>query len=634
MKRTGMKTSKNPPLPAYSIVDLVPLEKLQQFQDTFAKAGQIASTLTDINGVPITKPSNHCTVCQLIRETDEGLRRCILSGKELGLRARKEQRLLHQTCKSIGFTDGAAPIVVNGHHIANWLIGQNHVGEVDRKRVAEYAIEIGQDPDAMVREFEKMPKHSLKEFESKLALLEFMANELSRMGYLNLVLRQQAEELSAAKKQLEDQKKLLEVKVAERTHELADANNQLESEIKRKDKIQKRQSILVTAITSAAESIIITTSKGRIIYANPAFEKMTGYSQKEIIGKNPRILKSGLQDETFYKNMWETISSGTPWSGVITNRRKDTSTYQEQCTISPVMDEEGNILNYVGVKKDISRELALEKQLSQAQRLEAIGTLAAGIAHEINSPIQFLLNNTDFLMDVIKDFTVLTNGYKELTQQATGLDQMHSAVDRVRALEEELEPDYLSEEATRALQQNHSGIDRIAEIIRALKTFADPGPATLEPTNLNQLIENTVTVSRNLWQASAELRLNLDHTLPAVPVFAGSIKQVLLDMIVNSVHAIELKNETSPGHFGTINIATYTSEKDVKVTIEDNGVGIEPDVIDRIFDPFFTTRSVGEGTGQGLSTAHSIITDRHGGSLTVEGNPGRGARFTISLPLG
>ena len=286
-----------------SITDLIDLERLQKLQDAFAVANEVASTLTGIDGIPITRPSNHSKVCDMIRATEIGLKKCIFSGKELGRKAREQQTPIHHRCFSVGFTDAAAPIIVNGRHIANWLIGQYHIGAVNESRIREYALEIGAPSDVMVEEFRKMPKLTVAEFEKKLAFLEVMAKELSLMGYQNLLQRQQNAELNRSRKQLEEYQIHLEQQVEQRTGALLEANRNLTSEMAQKTKIQKRQNRLITAIESAVESIIITSALGKIIYVNPAFELLTGFSSREAIGKNPRILKSGFHDEEFYRNL-------------------------------------------------------------------------------------------------------------------------------------------------------------------------------------------------------------------------------------------------------------------------------------------------------------------------------------------
>ncbi|MBU1564694.1 MAG: PocR ligand-binding domain-containing protein, partial [Proteobacteria bacterium] len=606
---------------------------LQQIQDSFAEANSVASTLTDVEGIPITVPSNHSKVCSMIRATEKGLGNCIFSGKQLGREVREGQKSIHHKCCGIGFHDAAAPIVVNGKHIANWLIGQYYIGDVDQARVKEYAEEIGASPDMMIQEFENMPKMSLQEFEKKLVFLEVMARELSLMGYQNLIQRRQNIELNSIKEELEKHQFQLEIMVEERTADLQQANQKLTSEISQKTKIQKRQNRLTTAIESAAESIIITSPAGKIIYVNPAFEKLTGYSPREVIGKKPSILNSGFHDENFYSNLWRTILSGDIWVGRVTNKKKDGTLYQEESTISPVKDDHGKVLNFVAVKKDITKEIELEAQLHQAQKLESIGTLAAGMAHEINTPIQYLLSNTQFLKEVLDDFIDMQTSYETLVDAASTAGAFSEQVSAITQMAEEIDLKYLRIEADNALKQSLEGILRISSIVTAMKEFALPGSAEKLPEDLNRIIESTIEVSCSQWQDVAEIELHLEKELPLVPLVAGSFKQVLLGLINNATFALTEKHNSEVPQKGRITITTKKLGELVELRLADTGIGISDTIIEKIFDPFFTTKPVGKGRGQGLSVAHGTIVDQHNGTIKVSSILGKGTEFIITLPL-
>lgn len=619
---------------AYSITDLIPLEKLQYIQDAFAKGNNVASSLTDIEGQPITVPSNHSPVCALIRATEQGLNNCIHSGKQLGIKARQQQAPIRKRCLSIGFSDAAAPIIVNGRHIANWLMGQYHVDEVDEARVRQYALEIGADPQAMTEAFQSMPKHSTERFDDKLTFLGIMANELSQMGYQTLIERRQTLELGEIRKQLEHYQAHLENLVEERTAALRESNQQLLSAISQRTKMQKRQARLVTAIESAVESIIITSPTGKIIYTNPAFTTLTGYSPQELIGKNPRLLNSGYQDDRFYHDLWQTIAAGQVWVGRFVNKKKDGTIFHDETTISPVKDDLGKILNFVAVKRDITKEIELETQLRQAQRMEAIGTLAAGVAHEMNSPIQYILSNTNFFKEALADLLKMQEVYEILAKAVTVSATFAKELEEITRTAAEIDLDYLKQETGQALEEAIDGINRISAIVAAMKDFSQPGSTVKKPEDLNALITTTVTVSRNAWHEVAEMELLLDATLPAVPLLAGRIKQALLDMILNSAFALTQKYRNRPGEKGKITIATGKKGQQVELRIADTGAGIPANIIGKIFDPFFTTKPVGQGRGQGLSVVHGIIVDNHGGSIRVASTVGEGTEFTVFLPVG
>ena len=617
----------------YTITDFIDLAKLQQIQDTFAEANSVASSLTDVEGIPITQPSNHSKVCELIRATEKGLANCIFSGKQLGRKASEKQKYVHQKCYSIGFTDAAAPIIVNGKHIANWLIGQYSVGKVDEVRVREYALEIDANPEEMIQEFAKMPKMSIQDFEKKLVFLEVMARELSLMGYQNLTQRQQNTELKNIKEQLENYQTRLESLVEERTAALLQANQLLTAEISQKTKIQKRQNRLVTAIESAAEAIIITSLVGKIIYVNPAFERLTGYRPREVVGKTPRILKSGLHDGNFYRNLWQTISAGEIWVGRFINKKKDGTFYQDESTISPVKDTHGKVVNFVAVKRDITKELALEAQLHQAQKLESIGTLAAGMAHELNTPIQYISSNTQFLKEALHDFVEMQLSYETLVDAASVSGVFSEQIAAITRLAEKIDLEYLKIEADNALKQSFEGISQISSIVTTMKEFALPGSAEKRPEDLNRIIKSTIETSRSQWQDLADIELDLDAELPLVPLIAGQFKQVLLGLISNATYALAEKHTSAPHQKGRIIITTITVGDRVELRLADTGIGISKSIVDRIFDPFFTTKPVGKGMGHGLSTVHGIIVDQHGGAISASSIQGKGTEFTITLML-
>jgi PAS domain S-box-containing protein len=621
------------PVAGHSITELIDLEKLQKIQDTFAEANQVASSLIDVTGVLVTRPSNHSKVCDMIRATEKGRRNCILSGKELGQQAHAQQKSIRKQCASIGFTDAAAPIIVNGIHIANWLIGQYHVGNVGTAHVRKYAEEIGADPEEMVREFEKMPKLSEADFERKLVFLQVMADELSLMAYQNLMQQQQNTELHRIKKELENHQLHLESLVAERTAALQQANEQLTAEIVEKTTMQERQNRLITAIKCAAESIVITSPNGKIIFVNPAFEKLTGYTADEALDKTPKILQSGVHSEEFYRDLWRTILAGRVWVGRFTNKKKDGTTYLEEATISPVRDAREKIINFVAVKRDITKEVALERQLNQAQKLESIGILAAGMAHEINTPIQYLLSNTEFLREVLDDLAEMQKSHDKLVNAVSAAGAFADEVAAINRLADELDVAYLKSEADKALAETLEGIHRISDIVTAMKDFAQPDSAEKQPEDLHKIIESTLDVSRSQWQNVAKIELRLDAELPPVPLMAGRFKQVLLDMIINATHALAEKYPAPAEEKGRITITTKKAANNAELRLADSGTGIPQNNIDKIFDPFFTTKPVGQGSGQGLSVAHGIIFDLHGGTISVASIEGEGTTFTITLPL-
>ncbi|MCP3978127.1 MAG: PAS domain S-box protein [bacterium] len=389
---------------------------------------------------------------------------------------------------------------------------------------------------------------------------------------------------------------------------------------------------LFTAVEQAHETIVITDAAGCIQYANPSFERVTGYTCAEAIGQNPSILKSGKHDDDYYHQLWKTLMSGETWSGPLVNRRKDGTLFQEEATISPVRDAQGEISHFVAVKRDVSRQIQLQDQLRQAQKLEAIGQLAAGVAHEINTPTQYVSDNIRFLKESFEDLSQYLEKSAALIAELRGKKDDTPLIAEAAQAMEQADVEYLSEEIPSAIAQSLEGVQRIAEIVRAMKEFSHPAQE-MRSIDLNRAIKSTVTVAKNEWKYVAEMQLELDPGLPEVTCMPGEINQVMLNLIVNAAHAIGDKNKGQHDGKGRITIRSSAAGDEVEIQVEDDGCGMPSEVQQRIFDPFFTTKEVGKGTGQGLSIAYTVVTKKHGGTIRVDSEEGGGTRFWIRLPV-
>lgn len=285
------------------------------------------------------------------------------------------------------------------------------------------------------------------------------------------------------------------------------------------------------------------------------------------------------------------------------------------------------------IRDQMAARHRLEDQLVQAQKLESIGQLAAGIAHEINTPMQYVADNTRFLNDAFSNVLDALNAYVEVLNPANGDKTWEERLRDVDEIAERCDLYFLREEIPKALEQSIEGIDRIASIVRAMKTFSHPGNEAKQPADINNAIESTVVVCRHRWKYVAEVELDLLPDLPNIPCNLGEFNQVILNLIVNAADAIsDVVGEDGPQR-GLIRIVTRRDGDHAVITVSDTGCGISDENRNRVFDPFFTTKDVGKGTGQGLALCHNTIVVRHSGSITFDSTPGKGTTFTIRLPI-
>jgi signal transduction histidine kinase len=283
---------------------------------------------------------------------------------------------------------------------------------------------------------------------------------------------------------------------------------------------------------------------------------------------------------------------------------------------------------------EMERRIQLEAELRQKQKLEAIGQLAAGIAHEINTPLQYITDNTVFVRDAFQEIRVAFKQFYERLQAANGkiTDVERVPNDRETAQTDD-DLDHLMDEVPKAIQESLEGTERVTEIVRAMKEFSHPNATHKTPADLNGAIRSAVTIAGNEWKNVAAVEMNLDPQLPPVPCLWGEFCQAILNIVVNAAQAIA-EAPAGPGHDkGKITIASRLLGSQVEIRISDTGPGIPQAIQSKIFDPFFTTKPIGKGTGQGLSVAYAVIVGRHGGSLDVETQLGQGTTFIIKLPL-
>ena len=380
---------------------------------------------------------------------------------------------------------------------------------------------------------------------------------------------------------------------------------------------------------------MIGTEDSEILYLSPSFEEVWGSDRDE----KDRFVAAVLPEDR--REMVADLvrcSTGTcPPSAPVDYRiaRPDGSIRWIRQRTFPVLDSEGRPYRVTGICSDITEQKQLEEELQRTNRIEAIGHLAAGIAHEINTPIQYVGDNLRFLNDCYGDVERVLGEYEELVREAEASASV--SAERLQAVRDtvaQVDLEYAMREAPLAAAHALDGVRRVAEIVRAMKEFSHPGTGDIAPADLNQAIRSTVTVARSEWRYIATLVTDLDESLPRVPCIQGEVNQAVLNLVVNAAHAIAdrqaAKGTSDPGE---IVVSTRAYDGHAEIRVSDTGIGIPEGIRGRVFDPFFTTKAVGRGTGQGLTFVHSIIVDRHGGTVAFETDPGHGTTFILRLPL-
>ncbi|MFM1919437.1 MAG: hypothetical protein RLZZ303_1071 [Candidatus Hydrogenedentota bacterium] len=354
---------------------------------------------------------------------------------------------------------------------------------------------------------------------------------------------------------------------------------------------EQRSHLLEQAIDAAVNPIMITDARGHIEYVNPAFSRVTGYSREEALGETPRLLRSGLQDQSYYEEMWQRISSGQVYRGELINRRKDGSVYLEEIIITPVPGDDGRILHYVAVKQDVTERRDLERQLRQSQKMEAIGTLAGGIAHDFNNVLAAIL------------------GYTELAELEVPQDSVvHKDLERVR----------VSALRARDLVQQIMAFSRTEEQRRVL-------------VNMAVATHEALKFIRSAVPATIELIEQVDDAAGPVKAVPSQMHQIITNLCTNAYQAMGEGGGQLTVSLSQTGGGAVLPGPCVRLLVSDTGPGIPADIQERVFDPFFTTKPQGEGTGLGLAMAHSIVA-AHGGTIRLLPTE-RGAAIEVLLPV-
>jgi PAS domain S-box-containing protein len=377
----------------------------------------------------------------------------------------------------------------------------------------------------------------------------------------------------------------------------------------------------------------------RPVYVSPRIEEIVGLSVAEWMGGVERMLALVHPDDRplVTDALRALREGGQPSTAEFRCVRADGEVIWLRDSRAVIVQEgdrrllQGLLFEVTAGKRAEAERDRMELDLRLAQKLEAVGQLAAGIAHEINTPTQFVGDTVRFLGDAFGDLSELLIVYEELLRAADRGPVPSALIARVRAAEDRADLDYLRARVPGAVERAHDGVDRMATIVRAMRDFAHPPTAERSPVDINAALRSTLVVATAEYKYIADVETDLGD-LPAVMCDGGDMNQVFLNLVVNAAHAIADANRTTARR-GTIRVRSACEGDHVVVSVSDTGTGIAPDIADRVYDPFFTTKDVGRGTGQGLALARRIVVERHGGSLTFDTTLGRGTTFHVRLPV-
>lgn len=400
--------------------------------------------------------------------------------------------------------------------------------------------------------------------------------------------------------------------------------------------LQDEQELLRTILSSIPHCIFWKNRQSVYQGCNRAFADLLGLAEPDdIVGMTDSDLPRCPPEVGIYSRVDQLVmDTGLPQLDV-----EECITLQDgsQRTLVtskvPLYSATGDVVGMVAIFSDITERKMLQAQLAQAHKLESIGQLAAGIAHEINTPMQFINDNTEFLADCLERLFCVTRTCDSHLDSAAPPRSWEERAAEIQEVKRRCRFDRIESQISSAVQETMEGIHRVIEIVQAMRVFSHPGTKEMIPTDLNATLRSAVTITRNRWKYVAQVNLDLDPDLPAVLCLPAEINQVLINMIVNAADAISQRVEQGDQEPGQINISTRIVDGEVLIEIADNGVGIPADIRNRIFDPFFTTKPPGKGTGQGLALSYNIIVNQHHGRIHVVSFPGTGTVFSICLPV-
>ena len=399
---------------------------------------------------------------------------------------------------------------------------------------------------------------------------------------------------------------------------------------------KQTESILINGIQSLSQGVLITNADGTIALQNTALHGL--YPEVKSLLSSTGTLKAFQELIEPFVDHWRIDDEGQPidepfvygfaperWLSCLVDGRKILHTHRPMPSGGAVFVETDITQNHEAQEK-VSN---LERALIQAKKMEALGTLAGGIAHEINTPIQYIGDNLRFLEESARDLLAVLDVHKKLSDEAKAQNVLMNLVDVCENKFDEKDVEFLREETIQAAEQSIIGVKQVADIVLAMKEFSHPTPRDAAPVDLNRVLERCSVVCKSEWRQVAELVCDFDENLPSVVGQEGALNQAILNLIVNAAHAIQYKGPNK----GIIVLRTGFDKENVRLEIEDSGSGIPENIRDRIFEPFFTTKEAGRGTGQGLALVHDIVVNKHGGRIELESTIGVGTKLIVMLPF-
>ena len=581
-KRMSLLTQPSSASLEVEFADLFDINDTQRLQDEFSAATGVAAIITQPDGTPITRPSNFCRFCNIIRGTEKGRANCRKSDAELG--QPKSDGPSIQTCRSGGLWDAGAAITVGGRHVANWLIGQVRNERQDEDEVRLYAREIGADEAETVRAFLEVPPMSAEKFSQISKVLFTLTSQLSDIAYQN-------------------------IRQARFIHELTNTEAEL----------ARTRNYLSNIINSMPSILVGVDAMCRVTLWNREAEKATGIPARQAEGQPLSFIMPRMAPEI--EKIESSIQSRIPRADYLQIKTDAGETMDKSITTYPLISNgvEGAVVRV----DDVTERIKMEKMMVQSEKMMSIGGLAAGMAHEINNPLAGILgyvNNIE--RRIFKD-----SDKSRLVASETGV-----SLENLRA--------YLRKmEIPRMLDGIHASGTRAARIVYNMLSFSRKSESRFMNHDIKELLDNTLELAANDYDLkksydfrAIEIVREYDEDIPPVFCERNELQQVFLNLFKNGAEAMVEKKYVDDRPRFTCRVRL--EEDMVVVQIEDNGPGMDARTRERIFEPFFTTKVVGKGTGLGLSVSYFIITDHHDGVLEVDSVLGDWTCFTIRLPLG